>query len=241
MQQEIFLTLRTCGPLRLAAIASKMRKSPSGVLYNLQKMQKEGVVVCSDEKIYRLADTEEIEKSILRVFLKKTMSIGELLRADELKAYPQDKVKSLSNKLIITGRLERVTEWSTEEGRLDQLEKGYKLSFLGCSELKICYFCNEPVGEGLAVEGIVTEESWATVDYGLLLHPSCIANWMKNEYWTQADYYVLAPHCDLCGLPLNANDLIALIGYRNGVEFSELKPYLSSEEEQAFHNRPNDD
>jgi DNA-binding Lrp family transcriptional regulator len=239
MQQEIFLTLRRYGPLRLTAIANKAGRSNSGVLYQLQKMEKDGVVVCTEEKLYRLADTEEIEKTILRTFLKKTLPIGEIFQADELKSYEQDKVEALSNKLIITGLLERVTGWSSEEG-LHEVEKGYKLSFLGCRELEVCYFCNEAVNEGVAIEGIISEEisGGPTVDYGLRLHPACIAKWIESDYWREGDHYVQGASCDFCGLPTNANNLVSMIGYRNGIELSELKSYLSSEEEQAMSWRP---
>ena len=236
MQQEILLALRRYGPLRLSAIANKTGRSPSGLSYQLQKMEKDEVVVCTEEKLYRLADTEEIEKTILQVIQTKTISTEQILQAEELKSYKQNKVKALLNKLIITGLLEKVAERSSGE---EPREVQYKLSFLGCRQLGVCYFCNKPVNDrGLAIEGIISENIpvWATVDYGLRLHPACIAKWTEGNY--DVDYYVQGASCDFCGLPLNANNLISMIGYRNGIAFSELKPYLSSEEKQALSSHP---
>jgi hypothetical protein len=203
-------------------------------------MEKDGIVVFTAEKLYRLADTQEIEKTVLQVIQGKTLPIEQIMQADELKSYEQDKVKALLNKLIITGLLEKVTEWPVlSEDRTVEAEKGYKLSFLGCKQLGVCYFCNEPVGEGLAINGIISEmiEGGATVDYGLRVHPACIAKWTEKDY-EGYDYYVRDASCDFCGLPINANNLISMIGYRNGIEFSELKPYLSYEERQALSSHP---
>src|SRR3990172_424801 len=179
MRQEILLTLRRHGPLRLSGIANKTGRSQSGIYYQLQKMDREGLVVCTTEKRYRLADTKEMEKAVLQVARKKTLTVEQILQSEELRSFDEEKIRAVLDKMIITGLLEGVQELSAEKGLLKSLEKGYKLSFHGCRELEVCYFCNEPVGEGVAIEGIVSEQSWITIDYGLSLHPACVANWMQ--------------------------------------------------------------
>ena len=162
--------------------------SPSGVSYQLGKMEKTGLVVCTDEKLYRLADTEEIEKVILQVVQGNTIPIEQILQAQELRSFEQNKVKALLDKLIITGLLEKVEKRSSGE---EPRGVAYKLSFLGCKQLGVCYFCNKPVNDrGMAIEGIVSEEipAYATVDYGLRLHPRCILKWVEGDF--DIDYYV---------------------------------------------------
>ena len=240
MRQEILLTLRRHGPLRLTGIANKTSRSGSGISYQLERMEKEGLVVCSAEKYYRLADTKEMEKAVLEVARKKTLTAEEILQSEELRSFDAEKIKAVLDKMIITGLLEKVEELSAEKGLLQTMEKGYKLSFHGCRELGVCYFCNEPIGEGLAVEGIVSEQTWLTMDYGLCLHPACVANWMQHELGQEADYYSQVTCCDFCGLPVNARDLIGLLGYRNGIEFSKMIHCLSPEEDQALSSRAED-
>ena len=236
MRQEIVLTLRRHGPLRLSGIANKIHRSESGVYYQLQKMEKEGLVVCTEEKHYRLADTKEIEKAILQVTKRRTLPPEQILQAEELKSFDKDKVKAVFDKMIITGLLEKVEELTLDEtGLFKTVEKGYKLSFLGCRELEVCYFCNEPVREIFAIEGIVSERSWVGVDYGLPLHPTCIAKWIESD-WGMGEYYFIVASCNFCGLPINANDLIGLLGYRNAIELSDMERYLSSEEGQALRD-----
>jgi DNA-binding transcriptional ArsR family regulator len=235
LRQAILLTLRRHGPLRLSDIAKKTSKSQSGISYQLQKMQNEGLIICTKEKRYRLADTKEMEKTILQVTRTKTLPVEEILGSDELRSFDQDKVRAVFDKMVITGLLEKVKEWAPRTDLLE-VEKGYKLSFLGCGELGVCYFCNEPVVTDLAIEGIVSEETWTNIDYGLLLHPGCVANWVQS-HWEDADYYLLVESCSFCGLPVNANNLMQMLGYRNGIEFSELRRYLSTEEQQAIVTR----
>lgn len=236
MQQKIILALRR-EPLRLSDIAKKTGRSNSGVSYQLQKMKKDGIIVCTSEKVYQLADNEEIERTILRILLKKTLPMAEILQVDELKSFEQDKVKALLNKLIITGLLEQVRGRSSEEG-LHKVDDRYKLSFFGCRQLGVCYFCNDPVSEGIGIEGVLTEESWGTrVDYDLLLHPACVTKWMEI-HWSEADYYIHGGFCHFCGLPTNANHLMEMIGSRNSIEFRQLTNYLSPEEHQAISSPP---
>jgi predicted transcriptional regulator len=235
--QEIYLTLRRHGPIRLNDIAKKTGRSGSTISYQLQKMKNKGIIVCTKEKYYRLADTKEIEKAILQVTQRRTLPAEQILQAEELKSFDNDKVKAVFDKMIITGLLERVEEWvHKEKGFPEPAEKGYKLSFLGCRELGVCYFCNGSVSADFAIEGIVSEKSYEITHYGLSLHPTCIAKWIERD-WGAGDIYFEGTSCSFCGLPIDANNLIQLLGSRNTIQFSNMRRYLSSEEDEALREK----
>jgi len=233
MKSEIVLALRRHGTLRLSGIAKKIGRSESGVHYQLQKMEEQGLVVRTEAKHYRLADTKEIERVILEALQRRTLTPKEILQSKELRSFDEAKVRAVFDKMITTGLLERVEELEFDEQRIETVEKGFKLSFLGCRELGVCYFCNEPVNDGFAIQGIVSEVSYTSVDYGLPLHPACVAKWLDGAYG-EGDFYGVNTSCDFCGLPLSANHLIGLLGPRDAVDVSDLRRYLSPEENQAL-------
>ena len=230
IREEIILVLRRDGPLRLGEIARKAMRSESGVSYQLQKMMKKGLIVCSDEKRYRLAQTDEMEKAILKAVQGKTLNVNQIIASDEVKPFEHEKIRSIVEKMSIEGLLEKVESWEPEpHNLLKTVEKGLRLSYLGCKRLNVCYFCNKPVPSGFAIIGVVREESYATIDYGIPLHPTCISKWLQVD-WGEGEYYSEGTSCSFCGLPITTESLISIIDPGKGIDPSALHRYLSEKE-----------
>jgi len=222
-QQKLMRALRG-RPLSHGDLVKETGLAPSTVSYHLKQLTKKGVLKCTEEKLYRIADEEEVELAIMNLLRGRRLTQDEIVRSQELTVF-SGVILEAFERLLLKGLIEKVLT-------VNQPER-YRLSWRGCQKLGICYVCNKPSRDGSEIGSHVLEELvglW--IESSGFIHPECASEILRENLDYGDVEYGKECFCDYCGLPLSPGTLRNVI---ERVEVKDLSLYLVESEMIAYN------